>query len=646
VNSTSGTHGSGTSDATAKARTGKSRRRKWMLVPLILFIGIFVLLLMRNSLIWPRVAEQIEKDFKVTIELKKFDLAPTLNGLVLTGLSIRDLTGREIVRLNSFEVQFGLIGALFGSTEVSVDVSGLEVTAWEESEGVFNFAQLERAKPGTTTTVESAPKISADSESQPASSSEGGFEFDFRSLVRLDQIQLNVLEYQDGELVPAFESITLNTDLDAIVEFGADGSVQADVAKFDSDSQFHTGSLSGKVELPGGDSSFLLAFESLSGLWSIQPSRIQEAFGIELPAQFTKEARETLEFGISGSISSTELPGMLSDLDGQLRLGLDGCTIEGLTLNGDLDTNFVAGAIELVGKFDVNEGTIDLDGRIVPSHSTASAADPAFKTALLIDHVRIGSESSALLALLHPAFAKLKDSDLATVDAVADAQITLSYGAPIPWEILGEEELELLLGPFSADGSLVVEELVIEGSEFLDKLCEELGGSSDARLQLRPVSFELKNSRLRYAEPWTWTIADSETSFDGSVGLDQSLDLVWHVPITDGLVKRHRVLRKLKGKQLDVPITGTASDPKIDFGSVIAKAGESLLDGFLPNIGGGGDNQGETPEGLLKSANELWDAERFAEAAAIYSRIRSEYKLTLLYTLNRKLIKKRSSFTE
>ena len=72
-------------------------------------------------------------------------------------------------------------------------------------------------------------------------------------------------------------------------------------------------------------------------------------------------------------------------------------------------------------------------------------------------------------------------------------------------------------------------------------------------------------------------------------------------------------------------------------------------------LGGGGGGDGEEggeqgggakddPAALLEQAQELWDAGEKAEAARLYQRLREEFKLSLVYLLNRDEIKDRAKW--
>jgi hypothetical protein len=169
----------------------------------------------------------------------------------------------------------------------------------------------------------------------------------------------------------------------------------------------------------------------------------------------------------------------------------------------------------------------------------------------------------------------------------------------------------------------------------------------------------VRDGRLAYAEPWVWRVSGIDTSFTGSLGLDLSLDLAWHVPVTERLVQKHGFLESLAGQTISIPITGSVSAPRLEWDGALKglaeraakaelerKAREKLggLGGILGE-GKGGDGEGgkaATPEELLASADRLWDEGQREQARALYREILDKHKLSLVYALNKKRIKDRA----
>ena len=110
------------------------------------------------------------------------------------------------------------------------------------------------------------------------------------------------------------------------------------------------------------------------------------------------------------------------------------------------------------------------------------------------------------------------------------------------------------------------------------------------------------------------------------------------------MAKKNSFLRPLEGTTLDVPIGGTILRPRIEFEGLLGDVAKNALKkelGDALGLGGGSDDPGQ----LLKQADQLWDGGKKKEAAAVYQRIRKEFKLSLVYALNRDRIKERARYT-
>ena len=207
------------------------------------------------------------------------------------------------------------------------------------------------------------------------------------------------------------------------------------------------------------------------------------------------------------------------------------------------------------------------------------------------------------------------------------------------WKTLPKE-------PINGSGRLQIDGASLRGAPLL-ALLSEFGVDGTRALDLRPIEFTIQKGRVCYAKPWTWTLSGTETTFTGSLGLDQSLDLAWNVPITDKLVKRWSFLSALNGESLSIPLRGSVTKPRLETDELLAdlasKAAKSELESRL---GLGKKSGDEDPNEILKRADELWSQGQKKEAAALYSRLREDFKLSLTYALNKDRIKDRSKFAE
>jgi hypothetical protein len=69
----------------------------------------------------------------------------------------------------------------------------------------------------------------------------------------------------------------------------------------------------------------------------------------------------------------------------------------------------------------------------------------------------------------------------------------------------------------------------------------------------------------------------------GSVGADQTLDLIVEVPIQEGWGADHKLLRHLQGQSVRVPIKGTIGRPQIDR-SALDELGRQIVGGAASNL--------------------------------------------------------------
>lgn len=97
------------------------------------------------------------------------------------------------------------------------------------------------------------------------------------------------------------------------------------------------------------------------------------------------------------------------------------------------------------------------------------------------------------------------------------------------------------------------------------QLPQEGGTNWNQWLELPPQQIVFRMARGRvYHDRLQLVAGDVVIQTRGSVGLDQSLDLVAEVPIRDEWVQQSRFLAGLRGQVLQLPITGTLTQPRVD----------------------------------------------------------------------------------
>lgn len=169
----------------------------------------------------------------------------------------------------------------------------------------------------------------------------------------------------------------------------------------------------------------------------------------------------------------------------------------------------------------------------------------------------------------------LEESQLPLFDLASgklDGQLQIASGQVLPGPMFGE--LAGFLGQ--------IEATVSRGQS---------GGllSPDQPLMLidrQTVNFRLRDKRL-YHSPMTFNVKGVPVRTRGSVGADQSLDLLAEIMFPAPWARRVPLIAHLDGKVFEVPIRGTLRQPKID-GKAIGKAWEQFGLDVLDNLLNGG----------------------------------------------------------
>ena len=134
-----------------------------------------------------------------------------------------------------------------------------------------------------------------------------------------------------------------------------------------------------------------------------------------------------------------------------------------------------------------------------------------------------------------------------------------------------------------AQGELTLSNVVIGAGPTAEKLLatatqfralidpESAGNQRDLKtwltLEEQTVPIAIENGRV-FHEGIRISHKDVVVQTRGSVGLDQSLDLVAEIPIADDWIEGKGHLAGLRGQKISIPVTGTASAPKLDLSAM------------------------------------------------------------------------------
>jgi translocation and assembly module TamB len=104
-------------------------------------------------------------------------------------------------------------------------------------------------------------------------------------------------------------------------------------------------------------------------------------------------------------------------------------------------------------------------------------------------------------------------------------------------------------------------------------------------IQDQQVNFRVVDGRV-YHQNMQFQVGDVTLRSEGSVGLDETLALVLHVPIQDKWIEGQAFLVGLRGQSLAIPVKGTLRQPQLDRGAV-AGLSQQLLQGAAQQAIGG-----------------------------------------------------------
>lgn len=235
-------------------------------------------------------------------------------------------------------------------------------------------------------------------------------------------------------------------------------------------------------------------------------------------------------------------------------------------------------------------GTVRIGGAIDLAAPTPLLKMPG-ETAVL-DQVQITPElASGLLSRFNPIFSRATQLQGTADLVVRDLELPLGKGV----ETGGAGGGTLTLDAFQiAPGGLLAELLT------LGKLTREL-----YIVDVSGLVFEVRDGRIHYRDLTLSFVQDKfDLKFYGSVGFDDTVDLVVSIPIGEKVLEKVGVrtdavdyVGLLAGLRVDVPVVGTRQNPRLDFSQVSAKSlidealrkqREKLLspDGLIDLIGG------------------------------------------------------------
>lgn len=449
-------------------------------------------------------------------------------------------------------------------------------------------------------------------------------------------------------------------DIDADVTLPA---VDLDLREATVRSSFLRGTLSGQARAlaragAGPDAAGAVAtLAPLKGELYYVPDKLGALLAPFVPVKLSGAEERPLSFRFDGPLSSFDPVALLGGLQGEATVGLGRLELAGFTAGGALSTRLAEGRADVDGTLQLLGGAVTVQARL---DARPAGAGPVSRLQVTAKDVGADGSLGPLLAMVHPLLAGAKDADVGSYGARLSTTLDFSWAGALPLDGALPTDFKALTGT----GLVDLSQLKLSASPLLGQMLSQLDQGSTKEFALQPLEFAVKDGRVGYTKPWVWSISKVPTSFTGSVGLDGSLDLTWNVPVTDKLREKHKFLAKLGAESLAIPIRGSAAAPDLQWGATLENLAKQALEkelkdkvdeklgGVLGGLGGLGGAKDDappppgganvTPEALLAQADALWAQGNKADAMPLYQRLKDDFKLTMVFILNKKKIEKRA----
>jgi hypothetical protein len=205
----------------------------------------------------------------------------------------------------------------------------------------------------------------------------------------------------------------------------------------------------------------------------------------------------------------------------------------------------------------------------------------------VITNVRISPEvSEAMLKYVAPVLAGATQSEGLFSLEVADARVPLSE--PRQADSSGKltvHSVRVVPGPLANQWINLAQQ--IESLTRRRYAAPRDGKAPMTLLAVRDqqVNFRVVDGRVHH-ESMEFQVSDVAMRSSGSVGFDETIALTLQVPVQDAWIAKEPLLAGFKGQTLQVPISGTLTQPRMDE-RAIASLGQQLLQGATQQAIGG-----------------------------------------------------------
>lgn len=255
-----------------------------------------------------------------------------------------------------------------------------------------------------------------------------------------------------------------------------------------------------------------------------------------------------------------------ADLTGEAGVRWESIRVYGLPIGaGDIQGRLAQGAIDFKPlDVPVSEGRLKLAPRLAfePQGPTLHA-----EPGVALEDVRISPEMCAYwLKFVLPIAAEATQVD-GRLSAQFSDPVSVPLAEPLDGRARGSIEIRSAqIGPGPLSRELINLAQIIQSVVRKQPLPAEgstAGAKQWVELPAQEIPFHWEQRRVHH-QGLQMAVRDVVLITSGSVGLDQTLDLMAEVPVRDEWIAQNRYLQSLKGQKIQVPITGTLTAPRLD----------------------------------------------------------------------------------
>jgi hypothetical protein len=279
-------------------------------------------------------------------------------------------------------------------------------------------------------------------------------------------------------------------------------------------------------------------------------------------------------FNIEGSwpVGAASPEAQWQQLTGAAGLGWSDASVYGLTIGGGQLAGVLARGIMQFQPLDlaVSGGMIHINEqwRILPAPGELRMAKGR-----LVDQVQVTPEvCEQALQYVAPVLARVTRTE-GTFSIDIDGG-RLTFGTASGCDVVGHlvtDQARVQAGPFAQQFALLaqrIQQLLLAQNEQPDNSPATLVNLNDEHVDFRIVGGRVYHRNLRFK------IGALEIITQGSVGFDDSLEMLAEVAISESLLANRPILRRLIGHPLQIPLTGSLNSPQLDLRAVEDLSGQ------------------------------------------------------------------------